>query len=194
MRELAILSFVTLDGVMQAPSQPDEDRSGGFSSGGWAAPYWEEAMAQVGRVAMAEPYDMLFGRRTYDLFAGHWPDAEPGPAAERLNAARKYVATSRPDGLTWGPVTALSGDVAAQIAALKRQDGPLLQVHGSTRLIQLLRAHDLIDEYRLWTFPVTVGTGKRLFDDGEETSRPLTLRLSETTTNGVQMTVYRRAR
>ncbi len=191
MRDLAVLAFVTLDGVMQAPSMADEDRSGGFDQGGWAAPYWNGAMAQVTREAMAEPYDMLFGRRTYDLFAGHWPDAPKSAVSERMNAARKYVVTSDPGSLAWANTIPLTGDVKDEICGLKAQDGPLLQVHGSARLIQALLAHDLIDEFRIWTFPVVVGSGKRLFEAGTPLAT-LSLSKAEATTNGVSMTIYRR--
>ncbi len=164
MRELAVITFVTLDGVMQSPSMPEEDPSGGFTQGGWAAPYWEGVMPHVERVAMSEPYDILFGRKTYDIFAGHWPNAPRSDLGDRLNAARKYVATSQTPPLSWENSHSLSGDVAEAVQELKDQDGPLLQVHGSSALIQTLQAHDLIDEFRIWTFPVVVGTGKRLFE------------------------------
>ena len=191
MRELALLTFVTLDGVMQAPSMPDEDRSGGFDRGGWAAPYWEGVMEQVRREAMASPYDMLFGRKTYDLFAGHWPAVENDPTANMMNAARKYVVSTTRRDLPWGNSHLITGDVPRKIAALKEQDGPLLQVHGSAHLIRTLLAHDLVDEIRLWTFPVIVGTGKRLFDAG---CQPMALALtkSEPGANGVVMGIYRR--
>ncbi len=194
MRELAILSFVTLDGVMQSPTSPEEDPSGGFAGGGWGAPYWEEVMPQVYAEAMSEPYDLLFGRRTYDVFASHWPNVGgEDPVAARLNGGHKYVVT-RSEGhpLPWAESTRLTGDVVAGIKSLKSGDGPLIQVHGSSELIQTLLAHDLIDEFRLWTFPVVVGGGKRLFADGVA---PGSLELVRTgsTGNGVVMAFYRRA-
>ena len=193
MRELAILSFVTLDGVMQSPTSPEEDPSGGFTGGGWGAPYWEDVMPRVYAEAMSEPYDLLFGRRTYDVFASHWPSlGDSDPVAARLNGSRKYVATrSEAHPLPWGPSTRISGDVVGEIERLKAGDGPLIQVHGSVELIQTLIAHELIDEYRLWTFPVVVGSGKRLFGGG---SAPGDLRLvrSGSTASGVVMSVYRR--
>ena len=193
MRELAILSFVTLDGVMQSPTSPEEDPSGGFRGGGWGAPYWAEVMPQVYVEAMSEPYDLLFGRKTYDVFASHWPNVGgDDPVAARLNGGRKYVVTrseSRP--LAWAESTRISGDVVAEIARLKSGDGPLIQVHGSVELIQTLLAHELIDEFRLWVFPVVVGRGKRLFAEGVA---PGNLKLVRTgsTGNGVVMGVYRR--
>ena len=193
MRELAVLSFVTLDGVMQSPTSPEEDPSGGFAGGGWAAPYWEDVMPRVYDEAMSEPYDLLLGRRTYDVFASHWPSlGERDPVAARLNGARKYVATRSSDHpLPWTESTRVTGDVAAEVARLKSEDGPLIQVHGSVELIQTLMEHDLIDEYRLWTFPVVVGSGKRLFGGG---AVPGGLRLVRTgsTGSGVVMSVYRR--
>ncbi|MES0879652.1 dihydrofolate reductase family protein [Roseibium sp. SCP14] len=190
MRNLAILTFQTLDGVMQAPSMPDEDRSGGFDQGGWAMPFWDEVMAQVGRVAMASPYDMLFGRKTYDLFAAHWTRAEGEPAG-MMNAARKYVVSRGQPDLNWSNSYLVSGNVPVEITDLKRQDGPLIQVHGSADLIRTLLAHDLIDEFRLWTFPVIAGHGKRLFETGTA-ARNLKLIENAHTENGVVMTIYRR--
>jgi len=193
MRELAVLSFVTLDGVMQSPTSPEEDPSGGFTQGGWATPYWEQVMPQVFAEAMSEPYDLLFGRQTYDVFSAHWPHMpDSDPVAARLNSARKYVVTnSATHPLHWRRSIRISGDIASRIAALKAADGPLLQVHGSCQLIQTLLQHDLIDELRLWTFPVSVGGGKRLFGDG---LAPVALKLirADATTNGVVMSIYRR--
>ena len=132
MRKLAILIFQTLDGVMQAPSVPEEDPSGGFTQGGWAQEYWEEVIEQVSREAMAEPYDLLLGRKTYDIFAPHFASAEPGdPITQKLNEATKYVVTSRPDELTWQNSVKISGEIAVEISNLKEKAGPLLQVHGN---------------------------------------------------------------
>ena len=191
-RDLAILTFLTLDGVMQAPSQPDEDTSGDFEHGGWAAPYWDEVMAQVWDEAMSAPYDLLLGRKTYEVFAAHFRGAENGnPVAARLNNARKHVVSNSLTSADWNDTRIVSGDVVAEIAALKAQVGPLLQVHGSWQLIQTLLAHDLIDEFRLWTFPVIVGPGKRMLENAA--LRPsLSLVKSSATPNGVIHSVYRR--
>ncbi|WP_298959664.1 dihydrofolate reductase family protein [uncultured Roseibium sp.] len=191
MRKLAILTFVTMDGVMQSPSSPDEDRSGGFKAGGWAAPFWQDVMEQVQREAMNETYDMLFGRKTYQLFAGHWPEAEDSTPARIMNAARKYVATTTMDELTWSNSRKLNGDPVTAIRRLKASTGPLLQVHGSWQLIQLLARHDLIDEFRLWTFPVVAGSGKRLFQETGSLSG-FTLKKLEATQSGVVMSIYER--
>ncbi|TQV83805.1 dihydrofolate reductase family protein [Denitrobaculum tricleocarpae] len=186
-RELAILTFQTLDGVMQAPRLPDEDSSGGFTRGGWADPHWDGVMEQVGKFAMAEPYDLLLGRKTYELFAPHFSGAgDTNP----MNSARKYVATSTLSQLDWNNSVALSGDVAQDVKALKSQDGPLLQVHGSWQLIQTLLAEHLIDEFRIWSFPVLVGPGKRLFGEGAM-PRALKLVKSDTTSSGAVMSIYR---
>ena len=191
-RELAILTFVTLDGVMQAPGQPEEDFSGDFKHGGWATPYWGEVMEQVNEEAMDKPYDLLIGRKTYEIFAPHFSKADDDNSeAEVLNKATKYVATNTLKDLDWNNSIAIAGNVAAEVAQLKAQEGPLLQVHGSWQLIQTLLSNDLIDEFRLWTFPVVVGCGKRLF--GQNTTRHgLTLANSRTTSNGVVMGIYRR--
>ena len=190
MRKLAILTFQTLDGVMQAPGLPEEDLSGGFTQGGWAKEYWEEVMEHVGREAMAEPYDLLLGRNTYDIFAPYFTSAELGdPTTRKLNEAKKYVVTSRPDKLAWQNSVKISGDIAAEISALKEEAGPLLQVHGSWQLIQFLLANGLIDELRLWTFPVVFGNGKRLFSEG---AVPMKYRLTkfESCPSGVFMHFY----
>ncbi len=190
MRDLAILTFITLDGVMQAPVLAEEDRSGGFTGAGWAKPCWDEVMAQVGEKAMAEPYDMLLGRRTFDNFSGAFAGEVP-PDNSPMTAMKKYVATSRPETLGWANSEAITGDIAARVAALKQQGGPLLQVHGSWRLVQTLLQADLVDEMRLWVFPVILGGGKKLFDAG---APPRTFSLVETasTPNGVVMSIYRR--
>jgi len=192
MRDIAALTFVTLDGVMQAPSMPEEDRSGGFECGGWAAPYWEGVMEQVQAEAMAEPYDMLFGRKTFELFAGHWHEVEDNPVADMMNAARKHVVTSSKQPLAWTSAQPVSGDLANAILDLKSHDGPLLQVHGSWQLLQFLIGHKLVDEFRLWTFPVLAGSGKRLFEQGM-THQDLTLTKSAPCSNGAVMSIYRRS-
>lgn len=192
MRKLALLTFVTLDGVMQAPSAPEEDPSSGFSHGGWARPCWEDVMSQVMRVAMAEPYDLLLGRTTYDLFSSAFSNApDDNPVAAKLNQATKHVVTSR-DDLSWVNSNRITGDVVAEVTELKRSDGPLLQVHGSWRLVQTLLANRLVDEIRLWTFPVVVGRGKRLFGDGAAHA-PLTLVAADSCPSGAVMQIYRTA-
>ncbi|MEM8815512.1 MAG: dihydrofolate reductase family protein [Pseudomonadota bacterium] len=192
MRDLAVLIFQTLDGVMQAPAMPDEDRSGGFSAGGWAAEYWGPVMQQVQRVAMAEPYDIVFGRKTYQSFAEHWPkESDDNPVARVMNGATKHVLTNTLSKLEWSNAVAVTGEPAAAVSQLKQQPGPPLQVHGSWALIQALLPAGLIDEFRLWTFPVVVGSGKRLFAAGG-VPEDLELQRSEAASNGVIMGIYRR--
>ncbi len=191
MRDLAILTFLTLDGVMQSPSGPEEDPSDGFTHGGWARSCWDDVMEHVMQEAMAEPYDLLLGRKTYESFAAHFPHAGNDPHVEKLNNATKYVATSTLSNLEWKNSMPISGDIAQEIAHLKSQDGRLLQVHGSWQLIQTLLSHGLIDEFRLWTFPAIVGCGKRLFAQG---AVPTDLRLvkSGACSSGATMSIYRR--
>jgi dihydrofolate reductase len=191
MRKLAILTFMSLDGVMQAPSRPEEDTSGDFQHGGWARPWWDEVMEQVRDVAMAEPYDMLLGRKTYELFAPHWQQTEDGSQeAGILNEATKYVVTNTLTELNWKNSVALTGDVVSELRKLKAGDGPLLQVHGSWQLIQLLLANGLIDEFRVWTFPLVLGSGKRLCAEAATIAK-LTLAATDVTPNGVVMGIYR---
>jgi len=188
MRKLAILTFVTLDGVMQAPKLPEEDTSNGVKNGGWADEYWDEVMAQVKEEAMNQPYDLLLGRKTYELFAAN--NAQES-ASNPLNNYIKYVVTSSKDKLNWKNSIPITGNVAEEIAKLKSQNGLLLQVHGSQQLVQTLLLNDLIDEFRLWTFPVIVENGKRLFDEGCIPNN-LTLVKTKPTSNGVIMSIYQR--
>jgi dihydrofolate reductase len=189
MRILAVNSFVSLDGVMQSPGGPDEDPTGGFAHGGWGVNYFDDEM--MSRVAESAPYELLLGRGTYEIFAAHWPYDE-GPIADQLNSTRKHVASTTLESVEWNNSTLIQGDVAEYVADLKSQDGPEIQVHGSPGLIQTLLEHDLVDEYRLWIFPVAVGTGKRFFGDG---TIPVALKLvdSRVTKTGVTVNTYERA-
>jgi dihydrofolate reductase len=189
MRILAVNSFVSLDGVMQSPGGPDEDPTGGFTHGGWGVNYFDDEM--MSRVAESAPYELLLGRGTYEIFAAHWPYDE-GPIADQLNSTRKHVASTTLESVEWSNSTLIQGDVADYVADLKSQDGPEIQVHGSPGLIQTLLKHDLVDEYRLWIFPVAVGTGKRFFGDG---TIPVALKLvdSRVTKTGVTVNTYERA-
>ena len=189
MRTLAANTFVSLDGVMQAPGGPHEDPTGGFTKGGWAVNYFDEEM--MDRISGGGPYELLLGRGTYEIFAAHWPYDE-GPIADHLNSTRKHVASTTLDRVEWNNSTLISGDVAEYVEALKREEGPEIQVHGSPGLIQTLLEHDLIDEFRMWIFPVALGTGKRLFGDG---TIPVALRLvdSSVSKTGVTSNTYARA-
>jgi len=156
MRKLIVGTFLTLDGVMQAPGGPGEDDSGGFAHGGWSVNYWDERMAEVMGASMSVPFDLVLGRRTYDIFAAHWPKAPEEAGGKPLNDATKYVASRGRPALDWGPSVLLE-DAAEGVAALREEDGPELQVHGSGDLILTLMRHGLVDEYRLWVFPVVLG-------------------------------------
>jgi dihydrofolate reductase len=181
MRRLVVQTFLTLDGVMQAPGGPGEDDDGGFAYGGWSVNYWDDQMGQVMNELTSRPFAMVLGRRTYDIMA-----------AKVFNDAPKYVASRGRPTLEWSNSVLVEGDAAEGITALKREDGPELQVHGSANLIQTLLRHDLVDQFRLWVFPVVVGSGKRLFADG---TVPAGLRLldSKVSTTGVVMGTYERA-
>ena len=133
--------------------------------GGWTVPFWDDSLGKAMDAQMAEPFDLLLGRKTYEIFAGYWPNSK-GPMADKLNSAKKYVVTTTLDKLQWSNSTVVSGDVVKEIRELKQQDGPELQVHGSANLIQTLLKNDLVDEFRLKIFPVTLGSGKRLFGEG----------------------------
>jgi dihydrofolate reductase len=189
MRKLIVSTFLTLDGVMQAPGGPGEDDSGGFEHGGWSVTFWDDKMGEVMGAAMSVPFDLVLGRRTYDIFAAHWPNAGDDPGAQLLNGAVKHVASrTRPD-LAWSNSVLIDGDAAEGVAALKQGGGPELQVHGSSDLIQTLVRHGLVDEYRLWVFPVVVGAGKRLFAEG---TVPAALKLVDSTisSTGVVIGTY----
>jgi dihydrofolate reductase len=186
MRKLIVNTFMSLDGVMQSPGGPDEDPTGGFEHGGWGANYFDDEM--MARMAESAPYELLLGRGTYEIFAAHWPYDE-GPIADQLNGTRKYVASRTLDRVDWDNSTLIDGDVADYVRSLKEEDGPEIQVHGSPGLIQTLLEHDLIDELRLWIFPLVLGDGKRLFGDG---TVPGALKLvdSAVSKTGVTINVY----
>ncbi|MFB9807544.1 dihydrofolate reductase family protein [Haladaptatus pallidirubidus] len=192
--KLVVGTFLTLDGVMQAPRGPDEDRDGGFDHGGWSVNYWDEKMGEVMDGQFAETDALLLGRKTYEIFAAHWPnvDAEDDPAAEKLNSMPKYVASRTLDAVEWNNSTLLSGDVAEAVEDLKKERGDVIIVQGSHDLIQTLLAHDLVDEFWLWIFPLVLGDGKRLFEDGTIPAA-LELTTAETSSTGVQMLRFDRA-
>jgi dihydrofolate reductase len=189
MRKLAVNTFISLDGVMQSPGGPDEDPTGGFTLGGWGVTYFDEEM--MAQVAESAPYELLLGRGTYEIFAAHWPYNE-GAIADQLNSTRKHVASTTLEELDWNNSTLITGDVADYVARLKSEDGPEIQVHGSPGLIQTLLEHDLIDEYRMWIFPVVIGTGKRFFGEGT-TPGALKLVESKVSKTGVTINTYERA-
>jgi dihydrofolate reductase len=194
-RNIVVSTFVTLDGVMQAPGGPEEDPTGGFTHGGWSVGYWDDVMGQAMGESMGKPFDLLLGRKTYEIFAAYWPNAPAEEGADALNNATKYVVSTTLDKAEWQNSQLIRpGEraVPEQIHRLKEQDGPEIQVHGSGQLIQTLIQHDLVDRYFLRIFPVLLGTGKRLFGDG---AIPAGLRLvdSKTSTTGVIIATYERA-
>ena len=188
MRKLLVTTFVTLDGVMQAPGGPQEDDEN-FTYGGWSVPFWDDTMSEVMGGIMGKPFDLLLGRKTYEIFAAYWPKNPEDPGAKQLNDATKYVASRTSPALDWGPAVLIGDDLADAIAELKRGEGPELQVHGSGNLIQTLLENGLVDEFHVWVFPVLVGPGKRLFAGG---TVPASLRLVDTTTSttGVVIATY----
>ncbi|MGH7718864.1 MAG: dihydrofolate reductase family protein [Gemmatimonadaceae bacterium] len=194
MRKLVVGTFTTLDGVMQAPGGPDEDRDGGFQHGGWLVPYFDAKFGEIMTEWTKRAGAFLLGRKTYEIFAGSWPKSTD-PADEiatALNTRPKFVASRTLDKVNWNNSILLKGDVAHEVAKLKAQEGGEIQVHGSGNLIQTLLQHDLVDTLRIWQFPVVLGTGKRLF--GEDTI-PRSFRTVDTqlNTTGAVLHVYERA-
>ena len=188
MRTIRIIEHISLDGVIQAPGRPDED-GGDYAHGGWAAPFSDPAVGETIGAAQGMTFDLLLGRRTYDIFADIWPK-QTGPFADRLNAARKYVATHRPDGLGWGPVESLGADIVKGVRDAKLKDGPDLIVWGSSTLTPVLLEHGLADEVLLLVFPVLLGVGKRFFSDSAP-PRELALVSTKAAPSGVLMNTYR---
>jgi dihydrofolate reductase len=190
MRKLIASTFASLDGIMQAPGGPEEDPTGGFTLGGWMFNFSDESMDISASGFDGKDRELVLGRRTFEIFEAYWPYQPAGnPIAKTLNAAKKYVASRTLATLHWNNSTLLRGDVISAIIALKTQPGPDLQIIGSGNLIQTLQAASLIDEYNVWTFPVVLGRGKRLFS---ETAKPTALRLvrSQVSTTGVVMSTY----
>lgn len=192
MRKIIAITQVTVDGIMQAPGGPEEDPGNGFTHGGWAMPFVDDAAGRVIDDVIAGEFDLLLGRRTYDIFAGYWPQQGDNRIATAFNRATKYVATHRPEQLDWAKSQRIGGDVVAELRRLKASAGPALQVWGSSELLQTLIAAELIDEHRLWIFPVVLGKGKRLFGHGVPPRR-LDLVEARSTPAGVIIATYRPA-
>jgi dihydrofolate reductase len=190
MRKIVVITMVSLDGVMQAPGGKGEDPSGGFKFEGWAMPYGDETFGQVMDKEMSQSFDLLLGRKTFDIFAGYWPKQTDNIAAA-FNKATKYVVTHGDVDMSWDKTVPVTGDVVAELRQLKDGDGPMLQVHGSSQLIQTLFEHDLVDELRLRTFQITLGRGKRLWGDGVQPAG-WKLTASVTTPSGVILANYGR--
>jgi len=194
MRKLVVIEFMSLDGVVQAPGDPQEDTEGGFVHGGWQRPYFDDVFMQEAAGGMAATDAQLFGRKTYDKMASFWPTVGDGdPFAMHLNSVAKYVASRSMTEAAWHNTTVLNGDVAAQVRELKSQQGGTISVLGSVDLAQTLMHHDLVDEYALAIHPIVLGRGKKLFQDGDQLSRLQLLDVTPTTT-GVLLTTYRPTR
>lgn len=190
MRKLKVMTFVSLDGVVQGPGGPDEDRDGGFDQGGWAVPHFDKELIDLIAERTSQADALLLGRKTYDIFAATWPLAEDDdPIGAKLNSMPKFVASRTLDSVSWQGSTLLTGDVAEAVAKLKQEDGDEIQVHGSGGLVQTLIRHDLVDEFHLMVFPVLIGSGKRLFGDGTIPAG-LTLIDSQTSNTGVLVCGY----
>ncbi|HYI16861.1 MAG TPA: dihydrofolate reductase family protein [Thermomicrobiales bacterium] len=186
MRKLVVQSFMSLDGVVQAPGAPDEDREGGFEQGGWLIPHFDDDFLQFVTDSTQRAGALLLGRKTYDTFAASWPlRDDDDPVAAVLNRIPKYVASRTLASADWNNSTIINDDVAGEVATLKQQEGGEIQVHGSGDLVQTLLKHDLIDEFQLYTVPVLVGSGKRLFGGG---TVPAGLKLVSTATTGAGIT------
>src|SRR3989440_7759066 len=192
MRKLIAITQVTLDGVMQAPGGPEEDPRNGFPHGGWAMPFVDDAAKQVIGETIAGEFDMLLGRWTYEIFAAYWPNQGDNPIATAFNKATKYVVTRSLYQFDWENSLRISGDVVGEMRRLKASDGPELHIWGSSELLQTLIAAELVDEFRVWVFPLVLGTGKRLFENGVP-PRGLTLVESWSTPKGVLFNTYRPA-
>ncbi len=193
MRKIVVLSFISLDGVMQAPGGPDEDTSSGFEYGGWTVPLSDDFSGTTMGEQMSIPFDLLLGRKTYDIFAAYWPKhPEIEAVATPFNKCTKYVVSHGQIDLPWKGSELITGDVVAKLQELKASDGPMLQVHGSGNLVQTLLQNDLVDELWLKIFPVTLGKGKRLFEEG---TMPANFELidSKITPKGVIFANYKRA-
>jgi dihydrofolate reductase len=190
MRKIIVLTFITLDGVMQGPGGPTEDTSGDFTHGGWTVPYFDDFLGEVMTEQMSRPFDLLLGRNTFEIFASYWPHHPEEGAG--INEATKYVASNTLTKHEWEKSVFLNGDVVEKIKKLKQEDGPELQVHGSATLIQTLLEHDLVDEFWLKIFPVTLGKGKRLFDKGTIPAS-YTLIDSKSSPSGVIVATFKRA-
>lgn len=190
MRKIIAITQVTVDGVMQGPGGPEEDTMNNFRHGGWFMRYADSSLNQVVDETISGEFDLLLGRRTYDIFAAYWPNQGEHPIAKAFNKATKHVVTRTPDHLDWKDSQRISGQVVDEVSRLKESQGPALHVWGSGQLLQALIAADLVDEYRLWIAPVVLGRGKRLFEQGVP-PRGLSLVATKSTPSGIVVNIYR---
>jgi len=190
MRKIIVLEHISLDGVIQGPGGPEEDRSGGFAYGGWSVPYDDDIIGAALQKQMSSPFDLLLGRKTFDIWAAYWP--QHGDVWPSVNTATKYVASNTITSHAWQPSVFLNGDIAEKVEKLKQGQGPDLHVWGSGNLLQTLIKHDLVDVFWLMLFPITLGSGKRLFVDG---TIPAAFKLTESivSSTGVIVASYERA-
>jgi dihydrofolate reductase len=191
MRKIVVFMMVTLDGVMQAPGGSKEDEAEGFKYGGWTVPYADKSFGPILKKELSLPFDLLLGRKTYEIFARYWPH-QKGMVGDPFNKCIKYVVSGKGVDLTWKQSVLIDGDVVAKLKALKKEDGPVLHVWGSSVLIQTLLKNDLVDELRLRIYPITLGSGKRLFAEG---TIPAAFKLidSKALPSGVILANYKRA-
>lgn len=188
MRKIIVVFYITMDGVLQGPGGPEEDRSNGFRWGGWSFPYWDELMNDALGKIMSSPFDLLLGRRTYEIFAAHWP-YKNDTIGEIFNRINKYVVATTPIDLSWKNSTLINNDVVNELKRLKKQDGPDLLLFGSSRLLQTLLSNHLVDVLHTWIFPITLGEGKKLFEEGAQ-AQQWKLTESVVSTTGVVIARY----
>jgi dihydrofolate reductase len=189
MRKIIAITQVSLDGVMQAPGGPEEDPTNGFTEGGWAMPFFDEDAGKTIGDVIGSEFEMLLGRRTYEIFAGYWPYQGNDPIGAAFNEAKKYVVTRTLDHLDWNKSQRIGAEVVNELRRIKESPGPVLHVWGSGQLLQTLITADLVDEFRLWVFPIVLGKGKRLFGNGIP-PRALTLSETRRTQSGVLLNTY----
>jgi len=192
MRKIIAITQVTVDGVMQSPGGPEEDPTNGFTHGGWGMPFFDNGLSHAIDETIAGKFDMLLGRRTYEIFAAYWPNQGDNPIAKAFNKATKYVVTRSLDQLDWKNSQQIGRDVMSEVRRMKASDGPELHIWGSSELLQTLIAAELVDEYRMWIYPVVLGEGKRLFENGVPPCG-LSLVATRSTPSGVLLNTYRPA-
>lgn len=192
MRKIKIIEHISLDGIIQGPGSPDEDTENGFTLGGWSAPYRDPAAGKIVMDMHSQSFDLLLGRKTYDIWADYWPGVSGNPIADGINAATKYVATHRPESLAWGPAKDLGKDIVKGIRNIKTEDRPDILLWGSSTLTPLLLEHELADEVMLFIYPVLLGKGKKFFADGTA-PRALELVGSQSVPSGIVINTFRPA-
>ena len=189
MRKITVCTFMTMDGVIQSPGSPEEDTKSNFKWGGWSAHYWDEVMNEAMGKTTSQPYDLLLGRRTYQIFEAFWPKQEPNPTTDTFNKVQKFVVSNSALNLSWENSTLITGDVISALQALKNAEGRDLLVYGSSNLVQTLLKHHLIDVMQNWIFPITLGIGQQLYEDGTQPANWKVIN-TEVSTTGVIIVDY----